>query len=83
MLKTYICVHVHEDGDNELTKRELTEKQGIDLINEGDLCFNVSVANRKLTAELLDYGNEPEDIKKAIEYILNAQPGESCIVGKV
>jgi hypothetical protein len=83
MLKTYICVHVHEDGDNELTKRELTKEQGISLIYEGDLCFNVSVANRKLTKELLDYGNEPEDIKKAIEYIMKAPVNESCIVGKV
>lgn len=80
---TYITVHVYDDGDNELTKRELTQEQGITLIYEGDLCYNMTFARRELTKELIDYGNDPKDVEEAIEFILNAQPGESCIVGKI
>ena len=82
-VKEYICVHVYDDGDNELTKRELTKEQCLSLIYDGDLCFNVLFAKKNLTKELLEYGNELEDIEEALQYILNVEPGTSCIVGKV
>jgi hypothetical protein len=83
MKKTYITVHVYDDGDNELTKSELTD-QGVDeKVYDGDLCFDVATQIPKLTDELIEYGNEEKDVQEALAYILNAQPGESCIVGKV
>lgn len=82
MKKTYICIVVHEDGDNELTKRELTSKQVDEYLFRGVLSFEADDPD-KLQKELLKYGNEPDDIAEALRYILNAEPGESCIVGKV
>jgi len=83
MIKTYICVHVYDDGDNELTKLELSPMGVEDKNNEGDLCFDTKTQIQELTHELITYGNEEKDIQEALTYILNAQPGESCIVGKV
>ena len=82
-MKTYICIHVYDDGDNELTKLELNSNGVSCKLFEGDLCFDASYDVDKLTLELLDYGNEPKDVKEAVTYILNAAIGESCIVGKV
>jgi hypothetical protein len=31
MIKTYIRVNVHDDGDTELTKRNLTREQACDI----------------------------------------------------
>jgi hypothetical protein len=83
MKKTYITVHVYDDGDNELTKSELTDRGVDEKIYGGDLCFDVTTQIPKLTSELIEYGNEKKDVQEALTYILNAQPGESCIVGKV
>jgi hypothetical protein len=83
MKKTYICVHVYDDGDNELTKLELGPMGIKDRINGGGLCFDAETQVKELTHELLEYGNDPGDVKEALTYILNVAVGESCIVGKV
>lgn len=83
MKKTYICVHVYDDGDNELTKLELNSSEVSCKLFEGILCFDIDYDVDKLTLELLDYGNEPKDVKEAVTYILNQPVGDSCIVGKV
>jgi hypothetical protein len=83
MKKTYINVHVHDDGDNELTKLDLTPQEVEEKLYGGDLCFDVETQTQGLIHELIDYGNEEAEVNEALTYILAAQPGESCIVGKV
>lgn len=83
MKKTYINVHVHEDGDNELTRLELNSSEVSTRLYNGDLCFDADTEVNKITTELLDYGNDPKDVKDAVIYILNSPVGESCIVGKI
>lgn len=83
MKKTYINVHVHDDGDNELTKLDLTPQEVEEKLYGGDLCFDVETQTQGLIHELIDYGNEESEVNEALTYILAAQPGESCIVGKV
>jgi hypothetical protein len=83
MKKTYICIRVYDDGDNELTKLELNSSEVSCKLFEGTLCFDIDHDVDKLTLELLDYGNEPKDVKEAVTYILNQPVGDSCIVGKV
>ena len=81
MVKTYIIVHVHDDGDNELTLKKLHSHQVAHELIMGNLSFDIEQPE-SLKKELLSYGNEPEDIDEALSYILKAQPGESYIVGK-
>jgi hypothetical protein len=84
MKDTYICIHVHEDGENELTKRIMNLEQVEERIFHGDICFTyVQVLDGDLKRELLIYGNEPEDVEEALSYILSAKVDESCIVGKI
>lgn len=82
-MKTYINVHVYDDGDNELTKVQLDSVGVSKKLFEGDRCFDVQHDVGKLTLELLDYGNEPAAVKEAVTHILNAPLNEPCIVGKV
>ena len=83
MKKTYITVHVYDDGDNELTKLDLTPKEVEDKLYGGDRCFDVETQTQRLTHELIDYGNEEAEVLDALSYILKAKLGESCIVGRV
>lgn len=83
MKKTYICVHVYDDGDNELLKLELDPSEVSRNIFKIDHLFDIDHDIDKLTLELLDYGNDPKDVKEAVTYILNQPVGDSCIVGKV
>lgn len=81
---TYICVFVFDDGDNELSKQVLTEEQVRRKLFDGYLSYSEKqVESGDLGRALIDYGNEPDDVKEAIDHILAAQPGETCIVGKV
>ena len=83
MKKTYIVVQVYNDGDNELTRLEL-DSAGVSKKHfDGCLCFDTNTEIDKLTKELLDYGNDPADIREAIMYSLNNPLGIPCIVGKV
>lgn len=83
MKDVYIVVHVHDDGDNELTRVRLDPSEVTQKIYAGDLCFNADKEVDKLTRELLTYGNDPEDVKEAVVHILNSGINTTCIVGKV
>lgn len=83
MKKTYISVHVHEDGDNELTKLKLNSSQISTKFYNGDLIYDVDHDVKQLTDELLEYGNDPLSTSEAVKHILAAPVNTSCIVGKV
>jgi hypothetical protein len=84
MKATYICVHVYDDGDTELTKLIMTEAEANHRLMLGDIPFNETrILNGDLVRELDTYGPEPEDVRKAVQHILSAEVNESCIVGKV
>lgn len=84
MEKTYIVIHVYDDGDNELKKLRLSEKALREILLEGDLYFTVpEIAGGKLKKELLSYGNTEQDINEALSYIIRKPPESSCIIGKI
>lgn len=77
----YIQVHVHEDGDVELTAVDASPSHkfiGTDLI-----FAPAEISRGSLDKELADYGCDADDARRAIDAALTSQPGESFIVGKV
>lgn len=79
-----ICVFVDDDGENELTKRDLSPEQRSEKLFEGIQSFSIDIKGlESLKNELLDYGNVPDDVDEAIQYILKAQVNESCIIGNL
>lgn len=83
MKKTYISVHVHDDGDTELTKLQLDSTQISTKFYNGDLIYDVDHDIKQLTNELLEYGNEQHDAQDAVTHILASPVHTTCIVGKV
>lgn len=82
MGQTYIVIHVYDDGDTELTKRELTPEESRVHLLSGDICFNINDLDN-LRSELSTYGHEDDSIDAAVKYITNGNLCDPCIVGKV
>jgi hypothetical protein len=83
MKKTYISVHVHDDGDNELTKLQLDSSQISTKFYNGDLIYDVDHDVKQLTNELLEYGNDPQEVQDAVTHMLASPVNTSCIIGKI
>jgi len=80
----HILLIVHDDGDNELTKVDLSTEQAKNKIYDGYVVFNQKeVTAGRLREELLDYGNEEDQVKEAVAYSLTAPLGKPFIVGKI
>lgn len=75
-----VIVHVYDDGDIELTRIE-GQPRGFQSLN---LAFSdIQIKRGVLKKELMSYGPDEQEINKAIEYIIRAGEGETCIVGKI
>jgi hypothetical protein len=80
----YLLLIVHEDGDNEITRVDLTEAQAKKKIYDGYVVFSQKdVEAGKLRDELLDYGNDEDDVEEAVTYSLTAPLNEPFVVGKI
>lgn len=66
-----IRVHVHDDGDIELTKIPHSPNNRINY--PSDLFYNaVEILKCNLEAELMSYGTEQDRAKEAIDEVINS-----------
>jgi len=79
----YVQVHVHDDGDTELTRVNLSE-QAFEETSMTERLFGLEdIKNGAFTQELISYGIEEQEVAEALAYILTAEFNEPCIVGKL
>lgn len=77
----HISIHVYDDGDTELTAIDASPGH---VFTTNDIVYApTEISKGSLDKELISYGHEPDAARKAIDYILHAQPGTTVIVGKV
>lgn len=80
----HILLRVHDDGDNEITRVNILIDQAKKKLYDGYRVFSEQeVKFGKLKDELLDYGNEEDDVEEAVAYSLTAPLNKPFIVGKI
>ena len=82
MVRTYIVIHVYDDGDTELTKLELTPEDVRARLFSGDICYSIDDLDN-LKSELSTYGHEGATLDAVIKCVINGNLNDPCIVGKV
>lgn len=82
MLQTYLVIHVYDDGDTELTKKELTPDNVRTHLLSGDVCYHIEDLDN-IKSELSTYGHENDSIDAAVKYVIDGNLNDPCIVGKV
>jgi hypothetical protein len=74
-----VRVHVHDDGDTELMKHELTTT--LRHTYPSDLLFGVTEIHKgALDKELISYGHGPQRVKEAIDEVITSEYNNEVIV---
>ena len=74
-----IRVHVHDDGDTELMKHELTTT--LRQVYPSDLLFGLTEIHKgALDKELISYGHDPERVREAIDEVVTSENNTEVIV---